>query len=163
MNSVIDIPISELIKNSAESTLQNINCTCDGVIIHCYVPDLLDKFGINITDSVVRIYARAEYIFLHSSCIFNDILSCFFQVVELNEVVSTNEWGFYIPPCDKKLFFEQTKRNLTLAYGKHSSKYKWLFKIEPEIFQALICNLDDIKCQIIDSAFLKSDFLRHIK
>jgi hypothetical protein len=150
MNSVIDVPVSELIKNSAESKLLNINWACDGVVIYSCVPDLCDNIGVDFPHPIVRICIKTEYIFLRSPCVFNNIHSCFFNVIDVSKVMDTNEWGFYIPACDKKNFFEQRKKSLTLAYGKHSSKYKLLFEIKPNIFQALLCNIDDIKCHIID-------------
>jgi hypothetical protein len=143
MSLVIDLDI--ITRKSAESTILDVSFTSSGFVFHCILPDLFeDQLLVSIDNPILEIHIVSEFIFLGQNKCY-PIHPCFFRLINLNDVLEINEWGYYIPPNDKKSFFGQIKKNkCTLAYGKHSSKYNMLFLIEPNIFQALIHNQSNI-------------------
>ena len=95
----------------------------------------------------IRLDFQSNYFYVCYDCNCKYTKICYLQIHNLNEILTTNEWGYYMPSTNKNKFFKEIKYGYSIAYGKHRNKYKWLLcvKSNPDILRVLLSDIKDIK------------------
>jgi hypothetical protein len=138
--------IFDIIEKSSECTLISVLWNCHGFILRCLLPDFNEHFNLD-DNQIISIEVKTNIVYYNFPDNLNNILSCYFCLVDLQKNVDVNTWGYYSPAIEKREYMQQLKKDYFMAFGIHSQKYKWLFQITgcKKYFSALIHSINDLK------------------
>jgi hypothetical protein len=141
-----DLSIFDIIAQSAESRLFNVQWNRSGFNLICSLPDLNDYCNLE-NNQFVMLEIKTNIVSYNFPENMHNIHSCYFRLIELEKNINVNAWGYYSPSEEKKEFMRQLRNRCFMAFGTHSKKYKWLFQIlgDKNYLDAMVQNIDDIK------------------
>ena len=142
------IPFDEVIRTSAESKIRLYERTPGAIRFHFFQPERASpKQFSGELESIVQVLVNAMITEDHLPVDLSTVLSCHLRLIDLS-ALRTNQWGFYVPCDDAKIFHREIADGLSLVYGLHARKYRLLFQIRSAaiLFQAPVGSSSDIQC-----------------
>lgn len=135
-----------VIKYSSESKIIDIRVIGSIAKIAIHNEDIIENLNMDASQYSTTVFRIHSCYFFSKYNPEHPVLSCYLSLNNIAQVLRTNEFGYYVPAEDKKMFFNEIKQGYSLAYGKHIAQYKWLFQIKSssDVFHTIISDLNDI-------------------